>query len=571
MRAGWLLLAVCLTACGGGTVRRTEEASARGEGRGSPDYLRPGNDPLAARMRDLAGQLAPAGARPSELDGRGFLAARATETTAIEVPARTCVSIVAITSAGLRDLDATLFDPSGDVLAEDVEPDAHPTIQVCAGNAPRRAYYGLLAYEGAGAYYWSAFVSERAAFDAVSRVIGGRPGVASDTPAETEQDIRVRDFASGVVRRGFRAEGDPSRVPLAADQRVRVPLEMRASTCTTVAGFTLEGLADVDLRILDEEGQEVARDVSPAADPAAQICVDRDALWSVELHAVRGAGEVRLAVYRAPVSTIGGASGLWLGQRAEVRVAQVPLDEAIARDVRGARDAGWGAPAQRGRGVLVPGEAVSHRIDLAAGRCTLVMATGGGGVGRLHLRIVDDAGAVLTERNARRPTADARICTGGRARATAQIVARLGGGEYALHTFTRARPPSVPASAAAAESGALLDAIDEAAAAGYSPHEPATAFEPMALVAERPAERAIPLAPSACVRVNVVAEGPGAVDAELRRGGRSLARATGRVAELRACGGEGLGPTTLEVRGSGGTARAWVGVFERLTAAAGAP
>jgi hypothetical protein len=208
---------------------------------------------------------------------------------------------------------------------------------------------------------------------------------------------------------------------------------------------------------------------------------------------------------------------------------------------------------------------VAHRIDVAAGRCTLVMATGGMGLGRIALRVVDEAsGAVLAERNARQSTASARVCSTTRRRASVQIVARLGTGTYALHTSTRTRPIAVPAEAGIEESGAILDAIEEAASGGW-PARGTTAFTAVELEGESATGREVPIAAGECVRVAVIGSGGegASVEATLRREGRTLARGVGRAVDLRACGIAAGTPASVEVRNVSGVTRVWLGVFAR--------
>lgn len=531
------LALVAVAGCGGGTGAGGATTTP-GERAASPSWTSDHGDALSVRMRELATRLAGAGLTPGPLDGRGFLAGGGVDTVGLDVPAHSCLTIVALSSTGVRDLDATLFSPEGDTLAEDVEPDPHPTIQVCGGDAPRRVYYSLRAYEGAGAYLFASFAGPRAGFDAAAGVIGGRPGVAGVTQEEVEDDSRQREFANGVARRGFEPGRDATDVRLVSGQAVRVPLSVRGARCYTVAGFPAGGVANVDLRVLDDLGNEVARDVARTPDASVQFCVEQDADWSVEVRSVAGAGAARVAFYEAPVATVGGSSGLWLGERTSASRWSDPLARAVATALEQARATGWPAPREVTHGRLLQGEAVAHELTLASGRCSLVVVTGGRGLGQLAVRVVDPQGRTLARREESSQSVAARVCTASALRVRVEVVARRGAGDWALHTSTRSLP-AAESGLDALSQGAVLDAEDDATRAGWSALAGST----------RPVgERSQTIAPSAdagdvqiargeCLRVALVA---GSVDASLElklvgEGGRPIASAAGRVAEVQHC------------------------------------
>lgn len=561
-------LASLLVACGG-------SAGAHVETGGMPQsaWEVDTSDPLAARMREVGTQLRTAGLVVGPVQGRGFMAARQVETTGIEIPPDKCATIVALASNGVHDLDATLYAPSGDVLAEDVQPDAHPTIQVCAATRARRLYYTLRAYDGAGAYLFATFFGPRSSFVAAARVLGGRPGVAADTTSEVEHDGRMREFVDGVGRRGFRAQGEPIAVHFEADQRIRVPLAAENAQCYTVAGFVAGGLQDLDVRVLDEEGREVTRDIGPVTNPAVQFCAERDGDYSVELHAVRGAGDGRVVVLVSPESVTGGSSGLWLGARQETLVSRVPLDEATRNDATTARAAGYGRPARIATGHVVPGEAVAHAVRLGARRCSLVIATGGPGLGRWMLRLVTPDGALLAERVSHGASIDARVCSERRANAELQLVTRSGSGPYTVQVASKSFPRNMPSQATPAEYGALLDALESATADGWTfralsssttdtsarGSTGATAHY-VSLPSGQRVRLDLPSELRSCMRLAFIAAGGGAIDVSLRRGNRSLTREGERKGDLHLCA---PGAGTVELSAKPGTNGAFLVLFDR--------
>ena len=527
--AAWIALTLSLLGCGGAV------APAAG-GRASVGELaswRTADDALAKRMRGLGERMEAAGLVVAEIEGRGFLASRGASNTSLWIPAGRCFTIVAIASRGVRDIDATLYTPDGDVLAEDAQPDAHPTMQVCGGATGRRLYYHLQVYDGAGAYLFASFEGDRTSFGPAARVVGGRPGVASDTIAGApEEDERLHEFAGGASRRGFDPVGEPEAFPLAPDQRVRVPLPAEAAHCYTAAAFSDERLEDVDLRVFDDLGREVARDVSPRADAAVQFCTPRDGDYAVEVHARRGAGEASLAMFSGPASTVGGASGLWLGERVEALASRAPLEERLRAEDARADDEGYGAGATVAGGRLLPAEATRHRAVLSAGRCARIVALGGAGVTALTLRVRSVDGQALAAGQGAAGRTALHVCPAERTAVTVDVVAHAGSGSYAVRLFDKPVPSELPKDAAPLSRGPLLAALEDARRGSWTLEGAIETLAP-------PVTIALGHAPaSACTWLVAVSKG-GADDVVLRlvKGERVREKASGRRAELMRCGG----------------------------------
>jgi len=574
----WAWLALSAVACGGASPEHAARARRAGTANGgAPRWVHESNDSLAARMRGIARRMQQAHLTIGPLEGRGFLAGGEADTLPLDLPPDTCASVVALASPGIQDLDATLYAPEGEMLAEDVEPDAHPTVQVCAGPDGRHLYYMLRAYDGAGAYLFAAFVGPRRSFETAARILGGRPGVAGDTATDVEFDTRVRDFGLGVERRGFRSMGDPRHVQLAQAQRVRVGLQVSAGSCYTVAAFaTPPGLGDVDVRVIDALGVEVARDVSPTPDASTQFCSNRDDEFAIEVAAARGQGETTVTMYKGAVAVVGGASGLWLGSRSDALLSALPIEEALGRDLASARELGYETPRTVARGILVQGEAVSHEVGLARGRCSIVVASGGRGVGKLAVRVVDQDGHVLAvgETRPARPTAAANVavCAHAQARAHVEVIARVGGGAYAVTTLSRARPTDLTTADRDDEASALVDALDRARSDGWAARDAAHAIERVPLTGAAPVERRLRLSAGRCVRASLVAAAAGGsrapsaagfgVEGALARGGHVITRDAGRAAEVSACVTADT-DVVLTIRAQGGAQSAWLAVFEK--------
>ena len=339
----------------------------------------------------------------------------------------------------MRDLDATLYAPSGDVLAQDTAEDAHPTLQLCApGAVARRAYVFVRAYNGTGAYLLATFRSLPAALPALAQLVGGTPGVASDNPAAVADDDRLRDFALGASSRGFASRGAPRVVPLAATQTVRIPLSLAAAECVSVIALAESGLEDVDAQLLDADGTELARDVGTGPDATLQYCADTAAERSLALTAVRGQGSARVAVFAGPATRVGGTSGLWLGQRDANFVSARPLDVGIAAARAHAPADGDSVRGASTTVTLARGGASHSTTHVPANTCVRLEATAGPGVARPYL-LASANGAPLAEREGRGAGEPAVIdyCTPTALDLDVALVARASSGDVALTVSSR--------------------------------------------------------------------------------------------------------------------------------------
>ncbi len=457
------LLAACATTASSGSIPSEAPQAPR-------TSFRDGDDRLSVSMRALSAQLHEAGLRADRHEYRGFLTAGARSTHALRIPPRTCQTLVAIASRGVHDMDAAVYSPAGEMLAADSQPDAHPTIQVCSGDEAAALYYVVHIYEGAGAYLMVPFEGPPGRLEAGARLLGGRPAIARLGRQQADNLDRVAAFRDGVLRRGFEAHGSPLPMPLSRNQRMRVALPVQPGACYTAGAFALDGIGDVNLRVLDEEGVEVGRDESPERDASTQFCADRRAEYTTEVHASLGEGQALLEIFRVEAAAIGGHSGLWLGERPVVRAATMPLPEARGAVAAEAGRDGFRRPRLIHEGYLATGEVAHAQLALGAKRCARVHAVGGRGVRALALEARDEEGNMLTSTRGGAQTTYVHVCAKKPREVAFTVHAKGGGGRFALVTHG-ARFGTVPPREADEQVRAhFLQAMRKARDAGYRLH-----------------------------------------------------------------------------------------------------
>jgi len=504
-------------------------APAAAPGGGADEVLR-------ARVDELRASVATGSVRFERVLSRGFLTPHGQVTSALDVAAGECVSVVAVGSGAIRDLDAHFYDPSGDLVVEDVEPDAHPTVQLCA-TAPRRIYHALEAFDGQGAYAVLLFKSDRAGLEVVARAMGGHPGASTGAAGgDAALERRVTAFRDGIARRGFQGYGDPRPVELDGAGGVLLPLQVSPDRCFTVAAFAEDEASSLSLRVLDGDLDEVASDLEGGRDAALQFCPGAEGPLSVRVERRSGRGAVVLHAFSADAASVGGEGALWLGVRRGVGDQQTVREMSAAVDARlaAAQVAAPQADAAVANIPLLPGEVRSHAVTVGPGRCVMAIAGGAPRVGRVRLESVEQSPLSVTEGLQRGTFSAVARCAPATSTATSiRVIAERGAGTVELRTSSFAAPPWSRPTALASTSSAL--SMIALADAGLRLAEPPRAVSwsgggLATLSLERGAGR--------CARVGVAAGGEEAITLTLRDGnGAVLAVEEGvGTAAVRRCG-----------------------------------
>jgi hypothetical protein len=271
--------------------------------------------PLAAQARRVTSELARIGLRASVQAFVGFLPSGNHASYAVRLDAGTCTTLVTLATRNVRDVDAALYTPEGELLAVDSEPNAHPTIQACTETA-QDVYYVLQIIEGDGSFVVLPFVGDRDSRQVAARVIGGRPAWVQLTAARDGREDPMAALAEGMRKRGFVQARPAEQVFLARGERVRAPLPASVGECYTLAAFGDAAGERLSLRVLDARGALLAEGRDDARSHAAlQLCAHTPGPYTLEIESAHG-GRITLVAFRADVATAGGDEGLWLGKRA---------------------------------------------------------------------------------------------------------------------------------------------------------------------------------------------------------------------------------------------------------------
>jgi hypothetical protein len=289
---------------------------------------------------------------------------------------------------------------------------------------------------------------------------------------------------------------------------MRVAVGVESGQCYTAAGFALQGVQNVDLRVLDDEGAEVARDESGEEDASTQFCATRKAEFAAEIYGARETGTALLLLFHADAARLGGQSGLWLGERPLTAASTTLLSDALVEVTRRATQDGFKALGASLQGRLAPGEAISHTVALSPKRCARIQAVGGPGVRRLELVAKDAAGQTLAAAEGMAESTYVHVCGTAAREVELQLRASEGAGQFALALYQASLAAVTPAGADDRTSAALQQALRQSHDAGYEIHDDFRGGPQQ--VALRSAEpKFLPIRGAAhCVRAYVISPDP---------------------------------------------------------------
>jgi hypothetical protein len=357
------------------------------------------------------------------------------------------------------------------------------------------------------------------------------------------------------------------RIQLAQNQTIRVALRVEPGQCYTAAGFALDGIPNVNLRVLDEEGSEVARDSSEEQDAGAQFCAERRAEYATELRSPSGAGTALLLLFHVDAASIGGQSGLWLGERPLAQAAVAPLPEVIEQVAQRASQDGFKLARTLRTGQLGPGEVIAQTASLRAQRCARIAAVGGPGLRRMALAAVSTGGRILASAEGEPGTTYVHLCSMTAREISLQVHATAGSGPFALTTHEAPISAIVPSGADELLGAQLQQATREARDLGYHPLEELKAGpRRLTLRGSEPLVIKLPADGARCVRAYMISREPSA-RAQLVLAGKQLDAPTleGRPARFCVANDEERLPDPIElhVTSAGAESDAWLMVLVR--------
>ncbi len=369
-------------------------------------------DALDLQVRGLTASLETEGLKPGPLLERGFLPPGGRAAYLVKIPPAECAVIVALATASLADLDASLYTAEGVALIEDDSASARPSLTFCASTQPVEAYLTLHAYQGAGSFVAAQFTRPARADDDLHTSLGER-GISA-----------LGQLARTLHERGFEDAAPRVSLPLGDARPVRMAVNVAAGECYTLAAEGGEGLTEVGIRLVDAEGGELAYGIGEPQLAALQYCANTRAELALEVVAKHGQGVARVARFRAAQAAVGGARALWLGEPSPSAAAwsSTKSKQPVAHKV---------APFSRELVRLKQGEIVELAPKRGRAGCERWEAELEPGLSRATLRVEDDQGELLGEVDAQHMHACVIVCAPAKTRRIT-LIGRAGFGSVTV-------------------------------------------------------------------------------------------------------------------------------------------
>jgi hypothetical protein len=503
-----------LGACGERTP--APEAPRRGALSGEHPPL----DALARRHGRLRERLALRGYDVMERQARVFVLESHGVAIPVDLDVSRCHTFAALGAVGVSELHAVLYDGEGVEVAADAIPREGALVHTCpqAAEGVRAMPHHLVLFAVAGS--GSVAISEAESAPGTGE---GFEGIFDEILAPS---VPFRDVEQALTRsrtalraRGLSPVSEPAVRTLVERGAGRADLPVEAGRCYVTLARGGQGVEDLDLFLFDDEGVEVARDLSRGAEASIEHCAAETATYVAEVRAYRGSGAVGLASFAGARGTEAAPDSREVGEAIGVGPERDDPEVELAVSVASLVEQGFDEPLLIARSAVInPGEVLTHDVVIGPG-CGLVVAAGSDEAMDLDLYLADPNGREIDVDTDTRSHAAVRACaaTASVLRVAVKVYGR--DGTYALGVVR------APRSIADVPSLRLVELTAEPRARGYTVQSSA----PYELEEGARAGGQTEVAPGRCVVVAVAGRGElHDVDLELRNlEGRVLAADSG--------------------------------------------
>jgi hypothetical protein len=224
-----------------------------------------------------------------------------------------------------------------------------------------------------------------------------------------------------------------------AGSHATLPVTIGANRCVTVVARATRGARDVDAALYSADGRMLAVDSGAGANPTVQACAaDADARAYYVIQFYEGDGSFVALPYFGSRAASQAARAAVGGRPAFAEIVEAPevAEEPVSALTEGLRKRGYSSVGEPRQFKISTGERVRLTLPVEAGQCYTVASFGGPGVLALHLRLLDERGAVVSEADAdAMPRAAAQLCARATAAYAVEAEAAAGAGEVLLLTY----------------------------------------------------------------------------------------------------------------------------------------
>lgn len=249
-----------------------------------------------------------------------------------------------------------------------------------------------------------------------------------------------------LTQQGFRRATRPDQKVLNTNEFMSTNLKFKGRSCYTVVALGPTG-SDVNMVLLDQEGQPKADNHFPDANPWVHVCPDRNMRGTARVHMARGQGNVSVVSFRGrspqpPLASYFRASDATQQAHANKSIDAATKSRLLDYDKIMASE-NYGRIAEPAGIEIKQGVRQAFPIRVEGGGCYTYAAFGGPGVADARLALALPEGKTLEEDT--EPDADAvvRYCP----KETLDLVLRAtveqGGGEIFIAAYEKGVTPAV--------------------------------------------------------------------------------------------------------------------------------
>jgi hypothetical protein len=378
---------------------------------------------VASRDRRLAsGGLTRAGAPSSALLQREE-ARRVTAT----LTHGTCYAFAAFSGARGQDVDLFLYAPGGQRLERDDGHEADAFVRHCPLVSGSYQLEVKLS-DGQGPVWLVSWAQGPALPTAVASFEEGGPAPGAAGDASSPPDAARRRLEHDMHARGYEAMADAVVDTVGNGNVAQHEIALEAGKCYALTAAADASVTDVDVAVFDRQ-TEIGRDTTNATWAVARVCPPRALRARVEVSAAAGAGQAQMRSYVWPHSTQGpfdlqGAIFVRLAEATNLlgRHGYEPSASPVLADIH-------------------EGQPVRADVDLAAGTCYALVATGNADVRDLGLSLLAGS-AVLANAEPHEPVAIVRACPEVQAHHHLELRSLRGSGQVLHQVFQMPSTPS---------------------------------------------------------------------------------------------------------------------------------
>lgn len=158
------------------------------------------------------------------------------------------------------------------------------------------------------------------------------PAILSCGPSSSGLEPRFVAVHNAMTAMGLAQTGAISEGSLPEGAEARIPVELDGGECYTLVALGSSQVENLDIRLLDSDGDEVTRDSTIDAHSAVQACPERSGDYQVVVRMTDGQGSYTASIWSGGTRASGGGGG---GGGSDQGTCGNPIDLALGQPVHG--------------------------------------------------------------------------------------------------------------------------------------------------------------------------------------------------------------------------------------------